>query len=315
MLRKRGKNPSPLALSLCLAVCLVFVAPILSHASCLCDLEVDEGASSAALSIPGISTTYRAADVVVRDVAVPAVETRSQKLREDKKEEKKEAGVKVSYPRVIAGYARYESVSLPGLDIDGYGLSAGLAWDVDDASYGFVIPYDNSDVSGVDINRYGVVGFYQHNRPVAEDWNLALTANLTYMYMDLDAISVSVYGVGPTVSMTYDDGGSFVPSLALSYQYSTDDTDSANNYQHLVKAGANFGFRIGEDAAINLFGIWNWDVSDYMEGAATETSGDVGIEAQYYMSDVFSLSGGYKAVVGVDDFDSYTIYLGALLRF
>jgi len=263
------------------------------------------GGSPATLSSP-VSSSQRASETVMRDLVIPAVKT--------KKEKKKAAEVKGKYPRLVAGYLRYEKVDAGSQDTDIYGLSIGLAWDVDNISYGFVIPYDYMEVGGVDTHRIGTIGFIQYHKPLLEDFTLGLTANLTYMYLDLDGSNIQAYGGGPSVSITYEKGDLFIPSLAVSYQYTTDDSGSSNDYQHLVKIGLNLGFRAGEDAVVNLFGIWNRDVSSYMEDR-TNSFGDVGIEAHYNISETFTLSGGFKTVVGYEDFDANTIYLGGLIRF
>lgn len=263
------------------------------------------GASPTSMSSP-VSAGHKAGEVVMRDLVLPAVKTKT--------EEKKEAEVRGKYPRMVAGYLRYENVSFGSQDTDIIGISIGLAWDVENISYGFVIPYDYLDAGGSETHRIGTIGFIQYNTTVIEDFSLGLTANLTYMRLDFEGGDINVWGGGPSISLTYEAGDVFVPSLAVSYQYSVDDTGSSGDYQHLVKTGLNFGFRVGEDAVINLFGIWNRDVSSYMEDG-NNSFGDVGVEAHYNMSETFSLSGGYKTVVGFEDYDSHTIYLGALLRF
>jgi len=235
---------------------------------------------------------------------------------EESPEEDAEADSKTDTPRVIAGYMRYESAGPEsGGKSDIIGLSIGLAWDVDNLSYGFIVPYDNADTNGGDINRFGAVGFVQYSMSLAEDFGLMFTGNLNHMFVDTEGKDVSVFGGGPSVSVTYSGSEVVEPSLVLAYQYSTDDTDSAFDYQHLIKTGVNAGFRIRENAVVNVFGIWNYDASDYMDDNDSRSYFDAGLEVGYLISETWSLSLGYKAVLEIENYESDTIYLGTLIRF
>ncbi|CAN2044183.1 hypothetical protein GMMP1_120025 [Candidatus Magnetomoraceae bacterium gMMP-1] len=76
--------------------------------------------------------------------------------------------------------------------------------------------------------------------------------------------------------------------------------------------GSNFGIRIKDNGVINLFGIWNHDVSDY--DVPDENFFDLGFEIAYNITETFSLSGGYKKVLGYENFDSDMIYLGTIFK-
>lgn len=277
------------------------------HDFCL-ECLLEEGSDTSLTSTP-VGESEQATETVYNQVVLPATPTQNEKA---KKEE-----ARMDVPRVIAGYLRYETVEVGSTDGDIYGASLGLAWDRDNVSYGFIIPYDNMDFDGVDsdINRFGIVGFFQYNADMTSNWTLGLTVNANWYYGDYDVTSIRVIGGGTSVSFTYDNGGVFVPGLAFSYQYNQDDTAALYNYQHLFKSGLNLGFRIGDAASVNLYGVWNEDISDHMRDVDENDSADVGIEARFNVSDTFTLSGGYKAVVDVEDFDSSTFYFGALFTF
>lgn len=258
-------------------------------------------------------TTATVAEQTFQHVVMPTVQPRAE-TEAAKEEVKEEAEGRTDYPRVIAGYARYETAGPDDDKTDIVGVSVGLAWDVDNISYGFVVPYDNVGLDSGEINRIGVIGFIQYSMPLAEDFNMGLTANLNWMFADTET-NVTILGGGPSFSLTYTGGETLEPSVVVSYQYSTDDTDSEFDYQHLIKTGANIGIRAGENAALNIFGIWNYDASDYMDDSDNRDSFDAGAELQYYLSDTWSLNLGYKAVLGIDNYESNTVYLGTLIRF
>ena len=291
-----------------LVMCFVFISPCNTFA------QMDFGDSDhlvgpSTLTYP-VSGSQRTSDIVMEDIVIPPVTTTKEK-----------AVPTVDNPRMIAGYARYEMINDDILDFEGnlYGVSLGMAWDVDSFSYGFVIPYDmgSIDIPGddIDVNRYGAVGFFQYNAKMAENWNAGLTGNVHSFWMDDETDTIRVIGAGASVAFGYDAGGVFVPSLALSYQYNEDDTDNQYGYQHLFKAGVDAGFRLGEAAVASLFCIWNVDISDYMRNADGSNFGDIGVEARYNITDTFTLNGGYKAVVNLEDYTSNTFFAGGIFRF
>ena len=165
------------------------------------------------------------------------------------------------------------------------------------------------------MDRFGAIGFLQYRMPVAEDVELGLTGSASYMFTYAGDNDVTVTGIGPAVSVTYTGSDAFIPSMAVSYTYSKDNSHTDIDYQHLIKVPVNLGFRIGENAVVNGFGIWNYDASDYMSDNDNRSFYDAGVEVQYYASETFSMSLGYKAVLDVENYESNTIYLGTLIRF
>ena len=103
----------------------------------------------------------------------------------------------------------------------------------------------------------------------------------------------------------------------VSLQYNTDDIDRANDDQLLVKVGTNFGLKLGKRGALNLFGTWTLDVTEYDDrpGDPDDDYFDLGVDIAWNLSKTWSLSGGYKKVLGLDGFDSDLFFLGSLVRF
>ena len=77
------------------------------------------------------------------------------------------------------------------------------------------------------------------------------------------------------------------------------------------------GLRLGVNAAVALFGTWTYDATAFSrirEGSDRDYF-DLGLEATWNVSPSWKLTGGYKKVLGLEDFDSNMVFLGTLLRF
>jgi len=269
------------------------------------------GGNEAAAYVGAAGKTSR---LVFNQLVLPAAKTRSQKAAEA-------AHAVTRMPQTVAANMRYEKVDFEEFDNDGdiYGLNLGYAVDVDKMTFGVMIPYDHLDFDFFDGDRVGAIIYGQYNQDFNEQLSMALIVNANYMYTDLDidklgSEHVNTYGGGISSSITYD-GDVFVPSFGVSYQYNNDDSGVDDDYQHLLKAGTNLGFRIKDNMVVNCFGVWNIDVTDYDNDPDDDDYFEIGLELNACISGTWALSGGYKKVVGLDDFDSDQVYLGVLKKF
>ena len=228
-------------------------------------------------------------------------------------------------PLTVGGYGRYERVEFdtPGaaLDLDGniYSLNAQLAWDIDNFSFGALIPYDFLDLDSLDAHRIGTIVFGQYNWPISPLATLHFTINGTYTHTAIDGADLSdlnTFGGGASVSVTLDKGR-FMGSGTLAYQFSADDSDSIDDHQHLLKLGIIAGVRLGRNAVVSLFGTWTADVTDYsaLLGDIDQEYFDLGLELSWSLSSTWRLTGGYKTILGLENFASHQVFLGTLFRF
>lgn len=269
------------------------------------------GGNEAAAYVGASGKTTR---LVFNQLVLPSAKTRSQKAAEA-------AQAVTKMPQTVAATVRYEKADFEESDNNGdiYGFNLGYAVDVDNMTFGVMIPYDHLDFDLFDADRVGAILYGQYSQDINEQTTMALTVNTNYMYTDLDidnfgSEDVNTFGGGISGSFTYD-GDMFVPSFGVSYQYNQDDTDVKDDDQHLIKVGTNMGFRVKENMVFNCFGVWNIDVTDYDNEPDDDDYFEVGLELNAYLSETWSLSGGYKKVISLDDFDSDQVYLGAVWKF
>ncbi len=261
--------------------------------------------TSPAMSEPD-SAPQRVADTMLQNVVLPSALTRQQKRAMLKTR---------GTARFVGGDLRYEMVDT-GTNRDGKipGITAGLAWDKDQFSYGFMIPYDHLDMDGWNAERFGAIAFGRYNQNPAQDLTAGFTASAHYMYLDPDNFdAVNYYGFGLAASINYDRDW-IAPGLAFIYQYTKDDTDRADDVQQLVKVALSCGFRVKDNAVFNLYYTYNKDMSSDLTPGTDTVFSDLGFEVGYSVSDAFGLSFGYRKVLGLDNYDSDTIYIGSLYQ-
>ncbi len=253
--------------------------------------------------------------LVMQNLVMPSAKTRADQQKED-------ARKAMSMVRTFGASAYWENVDFEnsGEEGDLYGANVGMAWDNDNMSYGFMLPYDYLDFDSFDAHRIGLIGFGQYHMELSEELSASFTGHLNYTYSDLDFDSsgsddVNMYGGGLSAAITLDKD-LFVISSGVSYLYNTDDTDMDNDEQHLVKWGVNAGVRNGDNGVFNVFAIWNSDITDYdNDPDVDEDYFEVGMEGAFNMSDTFGLTVGYKKVIELQDFDADQIYLGSTWKF
>jgi len=225
-------------------------------------------------------------------------------------------------PRTVGGMFRYEHIHLHQgtLDLDGnsYATNLQLAWDLDRVSFGVLLSYDFLALTSFDAHIVGLVPYVQYHLPVSAIYTVALTVNGNYAYTALNEHfgDWNTYGGGVSLSVTRDHD-ILVVRGALSYQYNQDDTANTNDHQHLLKFGTDVGVRIGREAIVTLFGVWNYDPTAYKNVVHPSKNNyvDLGLEGGVSLSKTWKLTGGYKTVLGLTHFDSHQVFVGSLFRF
>ena len=226
-------------------------------------------------------------------------------------------------PQIYGGIFRYEHVDFENrpIDLSGniYSTTLHTSWDINDLSFGVLVPYDYLSLRALDAHRVGAVLYGQYRTAVTPELSAVFVVNGNYLYTAINnnIPDVNTFGGGVSVALQVDQEH-FLASGALSYQYNADDSDSVNDHQHLLKIGGNLGFRLGTNAVVNTFGTWTQDVTSYRDiGQDTSSKGylDLGIELGWSFSRTWKINGGYKKILGLADLDSNAVFLGTLVRF
>jgi hypothetical protein len=225
-------------------------------------------------------------------------------------------------PRTFGAMFRYEHFQghQGGLNLDGasYATNGHLAWDQDRLSFGVLLPYDFLALTSFDAHIVGLVPFVQYRLPVSALSTVAVTVNGQYAHTAIDNhfADLDTLGGGVSLSVTRDHEIVLLRG-ALSYQYNQDATGQPNNYQHLLKFGADAGVRLGRQAIVTLFSVWNYDPTHYTNVAMPSRDNyvDLGLEAGLSLSTTWKLTGGYKTVLGLPHFASHQVFIGSLVRF
>lgn len=258
--------------------------------------------------------SQQSARIVFDNLIIPSTNTKQQKERT--------ATLKaMKIPRSIGSAIRYEKI-IPEYGENGevIGLNIGMAWDKDNLSYGFMLPYDNIEFDELlDANRIGAILFGQYSQSINDKFDANYTAVINYMntsisYDDGSSSNLNSYGGGLGGSITFSNDP-FESSIGMSYMYSMDDSNGSDDDQHLIKIGFNNGFMISDNKVINVFGNWTRDVTDYTYDLNDSDYFQAGIEFKADFTDTWSLSFGVKELFDYSDIDSHEIYLGSIWQF
>ncbi|OQY19061.1 MAG: hypothetical protein B6I36_05260 [Desulfobacteraceae bacterium 4572_35.1] len=253
--------------------------------------------------------------LVMQNLVIPAAKTRAEMKKED-------AQKALNMPRTFGAALSWEDVDFDnsGENGDLYGATVGMAWDNENISYGFMLPYDYLDFDSFDAHRVGLIGFGQYNLELSDTLSTSFTGHLNYTYTDMDfdnsgSDDVNMFGGGLSAAITLDKD-LFIISTGVSYLYNTDDSNVDNDEQHLVKWGVNAGVRNGDNGVFNVFAVWNSDITDYdNDPDVDEDYYEFGMEGSFTLSDAFGMTIGYKKVIELQDFDSDQVYIGSTWKF
>jgi hypothetical protein len=280
--------------------------------------EAAGGTGGGNLGISTISAAGTTSSILFNQVVLPKVETTSE--RESKQAELAQQLPRL--PRTFGGMFRYEHVDFEngpsGLDGDIYLTNFQMAWDIENFSVGFLIPYEYLDLRSFNANQIGTILYGEYSLHLSPIYTMGFIVNGNYIhsFIDQNIDDVNTFGGGLGASLTMDRN-MFVIGSAVSYQYNGDDTNLSNDHQHLIKIGANVGVRLGQNSVVNLFSTWNYDVTDYQQPVSNSDDNyfDLGIEVSWSISRTWKLNGGYKRILGLKDFESNQFFVGTLLRF
>lgn len=255
------------------------------------------------------STTSR---LVFTELVVPTMQTTTEKTRQAA--QKAQGAV-----RTFGGSLRTEWVDKAG-DENGMvsGFNLGLAYDVDNFTFGVMVPYDYFNFDSFTANRIGSILFGQYHLSLTEELEATLTANLNYMFTDFRIFGqdddLNTYGGGLSAGLRYSQE-LYELGCGISYQYNQDDVDLEDDSQDLVKVGANVGYRVTPDQVVNLFGTWTYDATDYKYDYGDTDYFEIGTEYRGNFTETWALNVGYRKIVDLEDYDSDMVYLGTTWQF
>ncbi len=275
--------------------------------------RIKEQLSSTSMS--STSSSNKVNDIIYHSVISPSLVTRSQQKQEQAR----------PLQRLIVSYAdlKYERAEFTDTNNKGNigGFTASGSYDFSKSfSVGAVIPYDYLSFNTFDAHRTGIILYGKHTLSLPGHLQLSNAINGNYLYTATQlrragSDDLNTFGGGFSSRLQFDNNGDFIPSAAFSYQYNEDDLNIRDNHQHLIKIGPSFGYRVLDNATVQLSGAWNKDITPYTQTPDDTEFYDVGVESAWVIADTWQLRGGYRKMLGLNHFDSDSFYLGSSIKF
>ena len=272
---------------------------------------------------PAYANTVGATGTVVNtltsNVVMPSVVPLST---QEKDKAVMQSGMRIRTLGAMLKYENAEFRSGGNAEADIYGGMLGFAMDTERFTFGVIAPYNymdfrRSDIK--DINQLGAVAFAQYRMPIQDRYELSFHASLDYIWegMNRKVNDDDTNTVGGAVGMSLKTRCTEMlePSVMVLYHYGHDDGEVGD--YHLIRTGMNLAVYPNKTIALNLYGLANFDETDYPKGTQVtdDLYWDAGIEVGYQPPGSFSLTGGYKKVLGMEKFDSDMVYIGSLWKF
>ncbi len=209
-------------------------------------------------------------------------------------------------------------------DGDIKGATMSMATEIGGVELGAYIPYDYIDFESFNAHRTGTVLYAKRNWQLPHSLQLSTLANFNYLATYVSELSLTnTVGGGFGTSISYDNGGDFVPRVSFALQYNQDFYYKAQSYikddhQLLTKSGVSLGYRLFENTTLNAgFGYTN-DVTSY-KSASNKLKDtdyfDITVGGSIAISDMWQANLSYKRLLGLDTYYSNTVYLGTTLGF
>lgn len=266
-------------------------------------------------SLASTSASSKVSDTIFNTIINPSIQTRTQQQQSK------------ALQKLIVSVAdlKYEHAQFTDTNDKGNigGFTASASYDINEKfSLGAVIPYDYLSFNTFQAHRTGVIMYAKNTLKLPSSFELSTAINGNVMYTaSQDRVTnrvtqLGTFGGGFSTRLKSDNNDSnFVPSVAFSYQYNQDSTNIKDNYQHLIKLGPSLGYRILDNATIQVGGSWTKDISQYKQLQNGNDFYDVGVEGTWLIADAWQLRGGYKKVLGLTNFESDSVFLGSSLKF
>lgn len=282
-------------------------------------------------SLASTSASSRTNDIVYNTILSPMPMTAAQKAEKNERREK--LGL-LNGLNLFFADVRYEGGEFrqSNESVDIAGFTAGASFDIDEAfSVGALVPYDHLDIGRVEANRTGLIIYGKHRANFGA-FELTSTINGNYMYTDSQTTlaaggstlsdRLDTFGGGIGTRLQYDNDGSFIPSATFSFQYNEDAQSVEDIGQALIKIGPALGYRINDNALIQVSGVWNKDIASAIVKQGNIAFGkrdgeffNLGVEGTWSFSKTWQLRGGYRRILDLDQYESDSVYLGSSMSF
>ena len=289
-----------------------------SDSSCL---SVTPTAPLSATSMASTSSSSKVMDVVSNTVMAPATQTRSQ--REHQKDRPLQQFI------LAVADLKYEHAEFMNTNNKGNigGFSASGSYDISkNWTVGVVVPYDHMAFNTFDADRTGTILYVKNTLKLPSNFELSTAVNGNYIYTSTQfqaqfpapsaTTALNTFGGGFSTRLKFDRlENNFIPAAAFSWQYNQDNSGAVDNHQYLVKFGPSLGYRLLDNATIQVSGNWSSDLTQYQQLQRGINYYDVGLEGAWIISDTWQLRGGYKKILGLTNYSSDSFYLGSNYKF
>ncbi|MDX8395269.1 MAG: hypothetical protein R8K22_02530 [Mariprofundaceae bacterium] len=233
------------------------------------------------------------------------------------------------------------------VDTKSFGISLNLAYDIDDTSFGVILPYDritrdfteptgfNDILSSVKDSRYGIIGFAKHAFQL--DGGFSVTPSLmlssladkkkeiyrnpTTLNKTKGSVTTNSYGINTAFGYSQE---AFQISFAIGYQYSKDNSGTVSTIdsvtpwdkQKLLRIGAKGVFQLSPQFAVGANAVWNSDSASFLkDNKMSKTYTNLGFDVTYMPNDQFGVTLGYTGLAGYTRASSSAFHLGANWEF
>jgi hypothetical protein len=222
---------------------------------------------------------------------------------------------------------KYEQARYTHNGEDGHigGLLMSLSTEIAGVEVGAYVPYDYLNFESFTGHRTGTVLYANRNWQLPYSLQLTTMTNFNYMATYISQMALTnTFGGGVGTSLSYDDGGDFVPRISFAFQYNQDDYYKANdiikdNHQFLVKTGASLGYRLFENATLRAGFVYTRDVTDYKtyynKNIKDNDYFDIIVGGSYAIADMWQVNLTYKRILGLNYYYSNAVFLGTTIGF
>lgn len=229
--------------------------------------------------------------------------------------------------RFVLADLKYEQVRYTNSGEDGHiaGLLMSLSTEIAGVEVGAYIPYDYLNFESFTGHRTGTVLYAKRDWQLPYSLQLTTMANFNYMATYISQMAwTNTFGGGVESSLSYDNGGDFVPRVSIAFQYNQDDYYKANdiikdNHQFLVKTGASLGYRLFENATLRAGLVYTSDVTDYKSYYNSYIKDNDYFElivgGSYAIADMWQVNLSYKRILGLKYYYSNAVFLGTTIGF